>query len=61
VMKGDQEIKAMRAAGPPRQYHATLPLAKLITELNKHPRVRYVRVQRSNDSLIVKGDSAVAS
>jgi oxaloacetate decarboxylase (Na+ extruding) subunit alpha len=61
VMKGDQEIKAMRAAGPPRQYHATLPLAKLITELNKHPRVRYVRVQRGNDSLIVQGDSAVAS
>ena len=61
VMKGDQEIKAMRAAGPPRQYHATLPLANLITELNKHPRVRYVRVQRSNDSLIVQGDSAVAS
>ena len=61
VMKGDQEIKAMRAAGPPRQYHATLPLANLITELNKHPRIRYVRVQRSNDSLIVQGDSAVAS
>ena len=61
VMKGDQEIKAMRAAGPPRQYHATLPLANLITELNKHPRIRYVRVQRSNDSLIVHGDSAVAS
>jgi oxaloacetate decarboxylase alpha subunit len=61
VMKGDQEIKAMRAAGPPRQYHATLPLAKLITELGKHPRVRYVRVQRNNDSLVVQGDSVVAS
>jgi len=61
VMKGDQEIKAMRAAGPPRRYQATLPLANLITELNKHPRIRYVRVQRSNDSLIVQGDSAVAS
>jgi oxaloacetate decarboxylase alpha subunit len=61
VMKGDQEIKAMRAAGPPRQYHATLPLANLIKELNKHPRVRYVRVQRSNASLIVQGDSAVSA
>jgi oxaloacetate decarboxylase alpha subunit len=62
VMKGDQEIKAMRAAGPPRKYHnSSLPLASLIKELNKYPRVRFVRVQRSNDSLVVRGHSSALS
>ena len=35
-MKGEQEIAAMRAAGPPKQYfNAALPLLTLIEELKQ--------------------------
>ena len=55
VMKGNREIEAMRAAGPPRQYlDGAPPLMTLIKELDKYSRVRYVRVERGGDSLIVK-------
>ncbi len=55
IMKGEEEIRAMRAAGPPRQYNgARQPLLTLIRELQKHPRVRYVQVRRGADSLTVQ-------
>ncbi|MBI2960060.1 MAG: hypothetical protein HYY28_07085, partial [Betaproteobacteria bacterium] len=52
IMKGEREIEAMRAAGPPKQYHAT-PLLTLVQELQKHRRVRYVQVQRGGNSLVI--------
>ncbi|MAF48036.1 MAG: hypothetical protein QF393_07500 [Rhodospirillales bacterium] len=55
IMQGDKEIDAMRAAGPPKQYlGAALPLKKLMRELNKHPSVRYVQVQRGDNSLLLR-------
>ncbi len=60
IMKGDQEIAAMHAAGPPRQYaSATLPLLTLIQELSKHKQLRYVQVQRGTESLIIENRSGV--
>lgn len=62
VMKGEQEIKAMRAAGPPRKYGCTsMSLASLIKELDRHPRVRFVHIQRSDNSLVVQGRSRALS
>ncbi len=55
IMKGEQEIAAMRAAGPPKQYYnASLPLITLLQELGKHKSVRYVHVRRGGDSLAVE-------
>jgi oxaloacetate decarboxylase alpha subunit len=59
IMKGEQEIKAMRAAGPPKQYlGARLPLLTLIEELNKHKGVRFVSLQRGRDSLMLHNRSS---
>ena len=59
IMKGGQEIAAMRAAGPPKQYFsAAQPLLTLIQELDKHKAVRYVRVQRGGDSVLLLNRSA---
>jgi len=59
IMKGDREIAAMRAAGPPRRYHgASMPLLTLIKELGKHRQVRYLHVRRDSDSLLVQQRSA---
>jgi len=58
IMKGEQEIEAMRAAGPPRQYFNTaMPLLTLIQELGKHRQVRYIQVQRGSDSLLIQNQS----
>jgi oxaloacetate decarboxylase alpha subunit len=55
IMKGEDEIALMRAAGRPRQYfNAATPLLTLIQELGKHRQVRYVRVQRGADSLVLQ-------
>jgi len=55
IMKGEDEIRAMRAAGPPRKYlGAGMPLLELIEELGKHKQVRYVQVRRGSDSLLVQ-------
>ena len=57
-MKGEDEIRAMRAA-PPRQYHlGPAPLVTLLEELGKHRQVRYVRVERGNDSVVVRNRAA---
>jgi len=58
IMKGSAEIEAMRAAGPHRQYFtSTLPLLTLLEELGKQRRVRYVRVERGDESLVVQNAS----
>jgi oxaloacetate decarboxylase (Na+ extruding) subunit alpha len=54
IMKGEDEIRAMRAT-PPRQYHhGAGSLVTLLEELCKHRRVRFVRVERGSDSLVVR-------
>ncbi|MCC6472830.1 MAG: hypothetical protein IT514_03700, partial [Burkholderiales bacterium] len=59
IMKGEEEIRAMRAAGPPRRYlGASVPLANLIRELGKHPRIRYVSVRRGGDSVVLNAGSS---
>ncbi|OGA18308.1 MAG: hypothetical protein A3H32_12895 [Betaproteobacteria bacterium RIFCSPLOWO2_02_FULL_63_19] len=58
IMKGEAEIQAMRAAGPPKRYfNASLPLLTLVQELGKHRRIGYVKLQRGKDSLVVQGRS----
>ena len=59
IMKGDQEIQTMRAAGRPKQYlNSALPLVRLLEELKKHRGVRYVSLQRRGDSLVLENRSA---
>jgi oxaloacetate decarboxylase alpha subunit len=58
LMRGEEEIRAMRAAGPPKQYFNTsMPVLTLIQELGKHRHVRYVQVQRGSDSLVIQNQS----
>jgi oxaloacetate decarboxylase alpha subunit len=58
IMKGTQEVEAMRAAGPPKPYYnVTLPLLSLIEELTKHKSMRYIYVQRGDSSLLVQNHS----
>ena len=60
IMKGEDEVRAMRAAGPPRQYFNTsMPLLTLIQELGKHRQVRYVQVERGSNSLVIQNRAAV--
>ncbi len=60
VMKGDQEIKAMRAAGQPKQYlTAGLPLLTLIDELKKSSQVRFINLQRGSNTLSLQSQPAV--
>jgi oxaloacetate decarboxylase alpha subunit len=60
IMKGEDEIRAMRAAGPPRQYFNTsMPLLTLIQELGRQKQVRYVRVQRGGDLVVLQNQSLV--
>ena len=55
IMKGEDEVRAMHAAGPHRRYFNTsMPLLSLIRELGKRKQVRYVRVQRGGDSLVLQ-------
>jgi len=58
IMKGEDEIRAMRAA-PPRRYHlGPAPLVTLLEELGRHRQVRYVRVERGGDSVVVRNRAA---
>ena len=55
IMKGDREIAAMRAAGPPKQYFtAEVPLVTFIDTLNKCKQVRFVNLQRGSDTLSLR-------
>ena len=59
IMKGTDEIAAMRAAGRPRQYFNTsMPLLTLIQELGKHKQVRFLHLQRGRDSLAIQNRSS---
>ncbi len=58
IMKGSQEVEAMRAAGAPRQYGASLPMLSLVRELGKQKNVRYIHVRRSGDSIALEQRSA---
>ena len=59
IMGGEQEIEAMRAAGPPKRYYTSdQPLPLLLKELEKHTSVRYIRIQRDADSLVLQNRSA---
>lgn len=59
IMKGADEIAAMRAAGPARQYYtASAPLVSLLRELGKHKAVSYVHVRCGGDSLVVQNRPA---
>ncbi len=58
IMKGTDEIAAMRAAGPPKQYSGTSqPVLTLLDELEKHKQVRFVQVERGDDSLVLENRS----
>jgi oxaloacetate decarboxylase alpha subunit len=58
IMKGSQEIEAMRAAGPPRQYcSSAMPLIDLIQRLTGRKQVRYVQIRRSGDSVLLQNRS----
>ena len=59
LMKGEQEIEAMRAAGQSRQYfNVSSPLLSLLQEFRKHKTVRYFQVQRGGNSLVIQNRSA---
>ncbi len=59
ILKGTQEIDAMRAAGGPKQYFtASQPLVALLRELDKHSKVRYVQVRRGGVSLVLQHRAA---
>ena len=58
IMKGGQEIEAMRAAGAPRQYSgASLPVVTLLKELGKQKSLRYVHIRRGPDALALENRS----
>jgi hypothetical protein len=55
-MKGEQEVAAMHAAGPPRQYcTSAMPLVTLLRELGKRKSVRYIHLQRGAETLVLQG------
>jgi oxaloacetate decarboxylase alpha subunit len=59
IMKGEEEIRTMRAAGPPRQYLGTrMPVLTLLRELEKHRRVRYLAVEDGRGSLVLQATTA---
>jgi oxaloacetate decarboxylase alpha subunit len=62
MMQGTREIDAMRAAGPPRRYYTSdMPLLKLLQELKSHSAVRYIKIQRGADSIVVRSRAPMAA
>jgi len=58
IMKGEEEIAAMRAAGPAKRYlDSSMPVLTLLRELEKHKQVRYLQVERGGDSLVLENRS----
>jgi oxaloacetate decarboxylase alpha subunit len=58
IMQGTSEIDAMRASGPPRQYHSSsTPLVTLLEELTRHSGVRSVHIRRGRDSISLQNRS----
>lgn len=59
LMAGSAEVEAMREAGPPRRYlSADLPLLTLLRELSERRTIRYVRIERGGESLVVERQAA---
>jgi oxaloacetate decarboxylase alpha subunit len=59
IMKGEEEIAAMHAAGQPKRYLSiAMPLLTLVQELGKHEAVRFIQVQRGRDSLVIQNRSS---
>jgi oxaloacetate decarboxylase (Na+ extruding) subunit alpha len=56
IMKGEDEIAAMRAAGRPK-FTSDMPLLTLIQELDKHKKVRFIQVRRGSDTLVIQNRS----
>lgn len=55
IMKSSEEIAAMRAAGPPRQYYdSSQSLLTLVQELSKRPKTRYVHIERNGTSVLLR-------
>jgi oxaloacetate decarboxylase (Na+ extruding) subunit alpha len=54
IMKGNQEIEAMRKAGPPKKYFsASTPLVQLLDNLSKQPDITHVQIQGHQSSLLL--------
>jgi oxaloacetate decarboxylase alpha subunit len=52
IMLGDEDLRAMRAAGPPKQFfNADMPLLTLLKEMDKQKHVRHIHLQRSGETL----------
>ncbi|MBI4294512.1 MAG: hypothetical protein HY661_23785 [Betaproteobacteria bacterium] len=58
IMKGEDEIRAMRAAAPKQYFLSDTPLVSLLRELRNHRQVRYIQVQRGNESLVLQNRSS---
>jgi oxaloacetate decarboxylase alpha subunit len=58
IMKGEDEIRAMRAAVPKQYFFSDAPLVTLLRELRNHRQVRYIQVQRGNESLVLQNRSS---
>jgi oxaloacetate decarboxylase alpha subunit len=55
IMQGTSEVDAMRAAGPPKRYFTSdMPIVSLVEQLNRQSSVRYISIQRGNDSLVLQ-------
>ena len=58
IMQGTREIAAMRAAGPPKRYFTSdTPLLTLLQELSKHSSLRYIKIQRGADSIVLRSSA----
>ena len=58
IMKGEQEIAAMRAAGPPKQYSTlALPLLTLIEDLERHKACGISACSVAANSAVVQNQS----
>ncbi|SDH86182.1 oxaloacetate decarboxylase, alpha subunit [Alteribacillus persepolensis] len=55
IMKGTQEIEAMRQAGPGRKYlSASTPLVTLLDQLQKQPSITNIHVVKENSKLVLR-------
>ena len=55
IMQGTHEVDAMRAAGTPKRYFTSdMPIVSLLEQLNRQSKVRYISIQRGNDSLVLQ-------
>jgi oxaloacetate decarboxylase (Na+ extruding) subunit alpha len=49
IMKGDEEIRQMRAAGPPKTYYTGKePLVMLLKELSRHRDISRLHLQKGS-------------